>query len=67
MLDGDADAAPLVDQVNADRRERMGDVAVDQLELEIGRAGLGEQALGFRARFLGIAAEARQRGQIVVA
>ena len=67
MVHGDADAAPLVDQVNADRRERMGDIAVHQLELEIGRSGLGQQSLGFRARFLCIASETRQRGQILVA
>ena len=53
MLRRHADAAPLVDHVHTDRREGMADVAIDQLELEVGYAGLGQQLLASARAFSG--------------
>ena len=66
MLGHHADAPPLVDHEHAERREGVIDVAVDQLELEAGRASFGQQGLCLRAGFLGIAAVTGQRRQLVV-
>jgi len=39
VLDRDADPAPLVDRVDRSRRIGLGDVAIEQLELQVLEAG----------------------------
>src|SRR5262245_61237068 len=64
MLGGDAHPAPLVDRIYRARCVRLGNVAIEQLELEILLAGFLEQLLGLLARSVDVLREARQLDEL---
>ena len=60
---GHADAAPLVDRVDAARCIGLGDVAIEKLELQVAGASLSEQLFRLLARLGDVLGKSGQRDE----